>query len=280
MVCPYLKNKGSAVRFCLWPQVINKIKIKYQNGEILKYILWKSGLLKVIKIFNNIKLLIFDLFFNFLLIIFKNDSKRFIGIKYFYLKNRKSDIYEHLETLYFYAMKCESIFETGVRGVVSSWAFAKGLLDNKYNAKTILLNDIEECDTSRFEYHVKNVGIDVDTIWKNNLEINLNRNYDLIFIDTWHVYGQLKRELDKFSQYSKKYIIMHDTTLDGEFNESLRYKMNTEEQSKYSGFPIEEIEKGLWSAIDEFLKDNDYWELEKKYENCNGLTILKKINQN
>ena len=139
---------------------------------------------------------------------------------------------------------------------------------------------IEECDTSRFEYHVKNVGIDVDIIWKNYLEINLNRNYDLIFIDTWHVYGQLKRELDKFSQYSKKYIIMHDTTLDGEFGESLRYKMNTEEQSKYSGFPIEEIEKGLWPAIDEFLKDNDYWELEKKYENCNGLTILKKINQN
>jgi len=108
--------------------VINKIKIKYQNGEILKYILWKSGLLKVIKIFNNIKLLIFDLFFNFLLIIFKNDSKRFIGIKYFYLKNRKSDIYEHLETLYLYAMKCESIFETGVRGVVSSWALQKDCL--------------------------------------------------------------------------------------------------------------------------------------------------------
>ena len=255
MVSPYLKNNGSAVRFCLWPQVINKIKIKYQNGEILKYILWKTGLIDIIKIFNDIKLYVFDVFFNFLLIIFKNDSKRYIGIKFFYLKNRKSDIYEHLETLYLYAMKCESIFETGVRGVVSSWAFAKGLLDNKYNAKTILLNDIEECDTSRFEYHVKNVGIAVNTIWKNNLEINLNRNYDLIFIDTWHVYGQLKRELEKFSQYCNKYIVMHDTTLDGEFGESIRYKMNTEEQSNHSGFPIEEVERGLWPAIDEFLED-------------------------
>ena len=41
--------------------------------------------------------------------------------------------------------------------------------------------------------------------------------------------------------------------------------------------PVEEIEKGLWPAVEEFLENNDNWELEKKYENCNGLTILKRI---
>jgi hypothetical protein len=34
------------------------------------------------------------------------------------------DIFEHLPTLYKYASECESVFETGVRGVVSSWAFS------------------------------------------------------------------------------------------------------------------------------------------------------------
>ena len=257
--------------------MINKIKKKYENGELFKFILWKIGLLNILRILTIMKLKIYDSFFKFLLIIYKKNSKKYIEIKYFYLKNRKSDIYEHMETLCLYAKKCESVFETGVRGVVSSWAFAKGLLDNRSNSKKILLNDIEECNTSEFEYHVKNVQIDVDTIWKNNLEINLNQNFDIIFIDTWHVYGQLKRELQKFSQYSNKYIIMHDTTLDGEFGESLRYKMDTKEQSKHSGFPVEEIEKGLWPAVEEFLENNDNWELEKKYENCNGLTILKKI---
>ena len=252
-------------------KILKKIILKIKNKEFLKYLFWKTGLIKILKIK--------DKFFNFLLFIFKNNSKRYIGIKFFYLKkNKKTDIYQHLETLYSYALKCESIFETGVRGVVSSWAFAKGLLDSKHSTKIILLNDIEECDTTIFEHHVKKVHIGVDTIWKNNLEIDLDRNYDLIFIDTWHVYGQLKRELNKFSQYSNKYIIMHDTTIDAEFGESIRRKMNSEEQSKYSGFPIEEIEKGIWPAIEEFLEDNNNWEIEKKYENCNGLTILKKLN--
>ena len=100
------------------------------------------------------KLKIYDSFFKFLLIIYRKNSKKYIEIKYFFLKNRKSDIYEHMETLCLYAKKCESVFETGVRGVVSSWAFAKGLLDNRSNLKKILLNDIEECNTSEFEYHV------------------------------------------------------------------------------------------------------------------------------
>ena len=70
---------------------------------------------------------------------------------------------------------------------------------------------------------------------------------------------------------------MHDTTLDGEIGESLRYNMDTKKQSQYTGFPVDEIERGLWPAIVEFLDNNDDWELEKRYENCNGLTILKKI---
>ena len=44
-----------------------------------------------------------------------------------------------METLCLYAKKCESVFETGVRGVVSSWAFAKGLLDNRSNSKKFCL---------------------------------------------------------------------------------------------------------------------------------------------
>lgn len=41
------------------------------------------------------------------------------------------DIHEHLHTLYRYTRECDSVFETGVRGVVSSWVFLYGLLDGK-----------------------------------------------------------------------------------------------------------------------------------------------------
>ena len=39
------------------------------------------------------------------------------------LKNTSSDINEHLVTLSKYAYECESVFETGFHGCVSSWAF-------------------------------------------------------------------------------------------------------------------------------------------------------------
>ena len=32
---------------------------------------------------------------------------------------------------------------------------------------------------------------------------------------------------------------------------------------------------GIWKAIEEFLQNNPHWELEKRYINNNGLTIIK-----
>ena len=104
--------------------------------------------------------------------------------------------------------------------------------------------------------------------------LDLDSNYDLTFIDTWHIYGQLKRELDKFSKITNKYIIMHDTTVDEIYGETIRCCFNAHEQSIQSGFPIEEINKGLWPAMEEFLAANSNWYLKERFLNKNGLTIL------
>ena len=56
--------------------------------------------------------------------------KLFLYLKFYILKSKKSDINEHLGVLSKYASKCESVFETGVRGVVSSWALLHGLSKN------------------------------------------------------------------------------------------------------------------------------------------------------
>ena len=59
---------------------------------------------------------------------------------------QSSDIYEHLPTLSEYASNCESIIELGVRGVVSTYAFLNGLMNNSSNNKQLLMNDILPCD--------------------------------------------------------------------------------------------------------------------------------------
>ena len=50
------------------------------------------------------------------------------------------DIMEHLPTLYNYAKDCDSVFETGVRSCISSWAFVFGLLNEYKSKKRIFLH--------------------------------------------------------------------------------------------------------------------------------------------
>lgn len=202
-----------------------------------------------------------------------------IANRYNRLCKQESDINEHLPTLYKYASQCESIIELGVRGVVSSYAFVYGLLNNNSSNKKILLNDIEQCNISRLLQLTNHLKIDIKYEWINDLDLEIKENYDLTFIDTWHVYGQLKRELEKFSKVTNKYIIMHDTTIDEIDGETIRRDdMNAEEQTLESGIPLNEINKGLKPAIDEFLENNSNWKIKEVFTNNNGLTVLEKVN--
>ena len=193
--------------------------------------------------------------------------------------NTPSDIYEHLPTLKKYASECKSVIELGVRKCVSSWALALGLLSNNSEKKVLYMNDINVCDTKYIENASASTNLKIITKWGNNLELELDEDVDLTFIDTWHVYGQLKRELAKFAPRTNKYIIMHDTTVDEWEGETKRniHKYDVQKQSVESGIPVEEILKGLWPAIEEFLLENKNWSLDAKYLNNNGLTILRRI---
>ena len=189
------------------------------------------------------------------------------------------DINEHLPTLARYASECESIIELGVRGCISSWAFCKGLLDNNKPIKKMFLNDITICDIESLLCAAKSpdVNIDVTYQWINDLLVDTScLETDLTFIDTWHVYAQLKRELEKYSKITKKYIIMHDTEVDANYGETIRCGWNAEEQSRQTGYPVEEINRGLIPAVVEFLENNPEWTMHEHYKNNNGLTILQR----
>jgi hypothetical protein len=190
--------------------------------------------------------------------------------------NTPSDIYEHLPTLKQYASECESVLELGVRNCVSSWALALGLLKNSSKKKVMYMNDINVCNTSHIESVSASTDLKIVTKWGNNLEFDLDEDVDLTFIDTWHVYGQLKRELARFAPHTRKYIIMHDTTVDEWEGETKRniHKYDVKKQSAESGIPVEEILKCLWPAIEEFLIDNPEWSLHARWSNNNGLTVL------
>jgi len=197
--------------------------------------------------------------------------------KYMSLCENKSDINEHLPALYKYASLCESAIECGVRNCVSSWALAYGLLNNNKQNKKLILNDVQECNIDELKKSIDGFDIKLEYYWISNLDLQLPENVDLTFIDTWHVYGQLKRELKKYGEITNKYIIMHDTTIDGEYSESVRNKHDIELKMKTYGFTFEEVTIGLWKAVEEFLTENTDWTILEKYTNNNGLTILKRL---
>lgn len=231
------------------------------NSEFLKY--------KKIKYFGLLN--------KFFLNRFNNNPRLYLFTKFIFLRLIPSDINQHLKTISNLSKECESIFETGVRGVVSSWAIVNGLNKNKSKSKSFFMNDIEEIDVKEIENICQNLNIDITYKWIDNLKLKLERKYDLTFIDTWHIYGQLKRELELFSKITNKYIVLHDTTIDAEESESVRQGYDIKKQALESGFTIEEISKGLWPAVTEFLSENSNWVLKKRYTHNNGLTVLEKI---
>lgn len=186
-----------------------------------------------------------------------------------------SDINEHLPILCEYTKKCDSVVECGVRDIVSSYAFGAGLLGNPRNKYT-LVDPYKSNQINGFLDLCKKEGINASFVEQSDIKCPLVET-DLLFIDTWHVYGHLKRELAYWHSSVKKYIIMHDTTVDEWHGETIRNRWNAQQQSIQHGIPVNEITKGLWPAIAEFLKEHPEWKLEKRYTNNNGLTILERV---
>jgi len=190
-----------------------------------------------------------------------------------------SDINEHLPVLRNYASKCSHITECGVRFVVSSWAFAVGLL-NRPGTRLVQVDPSNHPSIGVFGQMAAECGLDVLYLQASDLECPMEET-DLLFIDTWHVYGQMKRELARWNRSVRKYIIMHDTTVDEWLGESLRGGgLNIQEESMTSGFPLSEICRGIWPAIEEFLQEHPEWSLEARFSHNNGLTILKRCEDN
>lgn len=189
----------------------------------------------------------------------------------------RGDIDEHLIHLMKLASDCESILECGVRSIVSSWAFVNGLTINKSAKKRLVCSDIDPAPGAQeLAAACAANGIEHKFIVGNDLDMDME-HHDMIFIDTWHIYGHLRRELAKMHPYAKKYIVMHDTEIDKILGESIRCGSNIQQQAAKSGYSVEEITCGLGRAIDEFIMSHPEWRVKKHFTHENGLTVLERV---
>jgi hypothetical protein len=189
--------------------------------------------------------------------------------EYFELKKSISnDINEHLETFKRYSEECDIVIEMGVRGIVSTWGFLAG------KPKKLIGIDL---------FHPSEFGGDLNEVYRVSSENNVNYEFriqnsleceieecDLLFIDTWHDYLQLKKELTRHHKKVKKYIVLHDTISFG-FKDESSYE-NYDQPREETNLP-----KGLNTAIDEFLNLNKNWYIHERFAHNNGITILKNL---
>jgi hypothetical protein len=101
------------------------------------------------------------------------------------------------------------------------------------------------------------MGKKVRYINENVLDIEIEE-VDMIFIDTLHTYEQLSAELRLHGNKARKYLAFHDTYTFGLKGE------------------IGPDNKGLLSAIIEFMINNPHWKFKVHKTNNNGMTVLER----
>ena len=203
------------------------------------------------------------------------DDKLELKRQYDFARQAPTDIYEHVPVLCSLSRECSTVVEIGLRTMVSTWGLLQGLSENPAPSRSYLgidLNSPPRATLEHAKYLAESNGIDFDFWQANDKDITIEAT-ELLFIDTLHTYCHLTYELEKFSPVVTKYIAMHDTSAPwGELDDN-------QYEGDYSEYPAEydRTKRGLWAAVEDFLKRHPEWVLHERRLNNHGFTILKRI---
>lgn len=163
-----------------------------------------------------------------------------------------SDIREHLDTLYQLARGCDHVTELGTRWGISARAFLHAQPQVLVCYDRVRHREVDLLEAAaRAAGRTQFLFLQADV---RRVEIDAT---DLLFIDTWHVYEQMREELALHARKARRYLVLHDTRRFGELGEAPGHR-------------------GLGPAIEEFLQDNPQWAPSARPTANDDLTILSR----
>jgi hypothetical protein len=167
-----------------------------------------------------------------------------------------SDISAHLPLLEFLAKQCTYCVEFGVRDAYSTAALISG-------CKGLVTSiDISFSSAINKLLKMKHNG-DLPCPWQfvqaNTPDETLDFGYpQLLFIDTLHTYGQIKKELELHGNKPHKFLVFHDTYSQGANSLDV----------------VGEV--GIMPAIEEFMAENPQWKEIYRANFNHGLLVLER----
>ncbi|GIW60110.1 MAG: hypothetical protein KatS3mg087_1176 [Patescibacteria group bacterium] len=166
------------------------------------------------------------------------------------LNNHCIDIAFHMPYLLDIAQLCRHVTEFGVRYGCSTLALLLGVIENNGRLMSYDINP------TGIEAELSKLFPDNFSFIQADTSLVVIENTDMLFIDTYHTYGQLMKELTNNHEKVASFIVLHDTELFGHVGED--------------GGP------GLKKAVLDFIDENSAWRIFDIRTNCNGLITLVK----
>lgn len=160
---------------------------------------------------------------------------------------KRSDIFKHLPDLKRYSSMSEHVTEFGIRKGNSTIALLAG------RPKRLVSYDIRP----KIKYEMlRELAKPTEFILKieNTLKTVIEPT-DFLFIDTYHTYTQIKKELELHGNVPRKFLAFHDTRTYGSRGEDKK-------------------RPGIMAGINEFIDSNPHWKIDLVKKNNNGFIVL------
>ena len=171
--------------------------------------------------------------------------------------NAKSDISDHIPKLRALATECSTVTEFGVRTGASTRAFLPA--PSRLRSYDLYIDDI----VMNLFNIARSQGKDCSYTAASTLDIDIEPT-EMLFIDTDHHALHLAAELRRHHHKVSKYLVFHDTHTFGLVGDTYWTKIPDN--------------RGLLSAVIDFVIEHPEWQFDYYSTENNGLTVLKRTN--
>jgi uncharacterized protein (DUF433 family) len=168
-----------------------------------------------------------------------------------------SDIHRLVPIIYGYAMRVNTVVEMGSRTGHSTTAIMQAYPSNFTIIDLIISSDVRTLERTYKSCAPPHAHLQV--IEHDDLTIGID-TVEMLFIDTLHDEGQVRKELELHASKVTKWILFHDVISFGHREESGN-----------------QIGRGLHPAIVEFMEKHKEWVEEAYFPFSHGLLVLRRV---